>query len=365
MAGERTEPATPRRRQEARGRGEVAKSDEVVSIGVLLVAVVGMRLAGPAAWQAMGDILREGLMHPPREELTRPAALQLGKDAASKGLLALMPLVTMLALAAVALNLAQSGLILSGAKLKPKLSHINPGAGAKRMVSKEAAVRFAKSLAKMGVVSIVVYMVLKSRMAELSALGELGVAPATARLAALSFDIAIWSASVLFILALAEYAWQRRQHSQRLRMTKEELKQEIRESDGDPQINAAIRRRRMSLLNRMMASVPNADVVVTNPTHYAVALKYDPVTMQAPMVVAKGEALLALRIREVAKKAGVPVLEEPPLARALFAAVPVGQYIPANLFHAVAEVLAWVYALRTKTPLVRRAPARATTGGEA
>ena len=121
----------------------------------------------------------------------------------------------------------------------------------------------------------------------------------------------------------------------------------------------------MALLNRMMAAVPNADVIVTNPTHYAVALKYDPVTMQAPMVVAKGEALLAQRIKEVARKAGVPVLEEPPLARALFAAVPVGQYIPANLFHAVAEVLAWVYALRTKTQFAGRRTVMAPAGGDA
>ncbi|KAA0237767.1 EscU/YscU/HrcU family type III secretion system export apparatus switch protein, partial [bacterium] len=148
-------------------------------------------------------------------------------------------------------------------------------------------------------------------------------------------------------------AWQRRRHLQDLRMTREELKQEFRETEGDPQIKAAIRRRRQALLNRMIAAVPKADVVVTNPTHYAVALKYDPVTMGAPVVVAKGERLLAQRIKEVARQAGVPVLEEPPLARALYAAVPVGQHIPAHLFHAVAEVLAWVYSLRAKAPLIR------------
>ncbi|MCC7365612.1 MAG: EscU/YscU/HrcU family type III secretion system export apparatus switch protein, partial [Dehalococcoidia bacterium] len=126
----------------------------------------------------------------------------------------------------------------------------------------------------------------------------------------------------------------------------------IKETDGDPQVKAAIRRRRNALLNRMIASVPKADVVVTNPTHFAVALKYDPVSMAAPMVVAKGQDLLAQRIREVARKNGVPVLEEPPLARALYGAVPVGQYVPANLFHAVAEVLAWVYALRAKASRV-------------
>jgi flagellar biosynthetic protein FlhB len=146
-------------------------------------------------------------------------------------------------------------------------------------------------------------------------------------------------------------------------MTKEELKQEMKESDGDPQIKAAIRRRRQQLMNRMIASVKTADVVVTNPTHFAVALKYDPVTMQAPMVVAKGADHLAKRIREIAMKNGVPILEEPPLARALHAQVPIGNFVPANLFHAVAEVLAWVYALRAKKPFARNRLAGAPNGG--
>jgi len=357
MSEERTEAPTAQRMKQARSRGDVSKSEEVVSIGVLLVAVVGMRMIGPSLWESMANILREGLMHPTQEEFTRSSAMQFGRDAAGQTLLTLMPLFAMLAVAGVALNVAQTGLLLSGVKLKPKLSHLNPGAGAKRLLSKEGGIRLIKSLAKMGVVGLVVYFTMKSRMAEMSMLGEMDVAPATARLAGLGFDIAIWAAVVLFVLALGDFAWQRHEHRNRLKMTKNEIKQEMRESDGDPQVNQAIRRRRMALLNRMMAAVPNADVIVTNPTHYAVALKYDPVTMQAPMVIAKGEALLAQRIKEVARKAGVPVLEEPPLARALFAAVPVGQYIPANLFHAVAEVLAWVYALKTKTPFAgRRAP---------
>ena len=364
MSQERTEAPTAQRLKQARQRGEVSKSDEVVSIGVLLVAVVGMRLIGPTLWEGMADILRDGLMHPTQQEFTRSSAMQFGRDAAGQTILTLLPLFALLAMAAIALNVAQTGLVLSGAKLKPKLSHVNPAAGAKRLVSKEAGVRLFKSLAKMGVVGLVVYITMKSRLAEISALGEMDVAPATARLATLAFDIAIWAAVVLFLLALGDFAWQRRQHRNRLKMTKDEVKQEMRESDGDPQIKQAIRRKRMALLNRMMAAVPNADVIVTNPTHYAVALKYDPVTMQAPMVIAKGEALLAQRIKEVGRKNGIPVLEEPPLARALFAAVPVGQYIPANLFHAVAEVLAWVYALKTKTPFAGRRPQLAPAGSD-
>lgn len=365
MSQERTEAPTAQRLKQARSRGDVSKSDEVVSIGVLLVAVIGMRLVGPALWHAMADILRDGLAHPTRQEFTRSSAMQFGRDAASQTLLALLPLFAMLALAGIALNIAQTGLVLSGAKLKPKLSHVNPASGAKRILSKEGGIRLIKSLAKMGVVGFVVYTTMKARLTEISAMGEMDIAPATARLAGLAFDIAIWAAAVLFVLALADFAWQRRQHRNRLKMTRGEIKQEMRESDGDPQIKQAVRRRRMALLNRMMAAVPNADVIVTNPTHYAVALKYDPVTMQAPMVIAKGEALLAQRIKDVGRKAGVPVLEEPPLARALFAAVPVGQYIPANLFHAVAEVLAWVYALRAKTPFAGRRAPLAPAGGDA
>ena len=362
MSSERTEAPTPKRLQDARDRGEVSKSEEVVSIGVLLVAVIGMRLVGPPLWNGMADMLREGLMNPPAEELTRSSAIGMGKDGATRSILALMPLFTMLALAGIALNVGQSGLILSGAKLKPKLSHINPGAGVKRIISTDGLMNLGKALTKMSVISLVVWMTMRSRMAEIASLGNLGVGPATANLAGLAFDIALRAAIVLFGMALADYAWQRRQWVRKLRMSKEELKQEMRESDGDPQVKAAIRRHRQSLMNRMMSAVPNADVVVTNPTHFAVALKYDPVTMGAPIVIAKGHHLIQKINGHTTAKAGIPVLEEPPLARALYAAVPVGQHIPANLFHAVAEVLAWVYSLKTKTPLSRPTSASAQAG---
>jgi flagellar biosynthetic protein FlhB len=189
---------------------------------------------------------------------------------------------------------------------------------------------------------------MSARLDEIATLGQLSIAGATATMADIAFDIAFRAAGVLFVLTLADYAWQRRRHFGQLRMTVQEVRQEHKESEGDPHVKAAIRRRRQALLNRMIAAVPKADVVVTNPTHYAVAIKYDPVSMRAPVVVAKGQRLLAQRIKDVARKNGVPVLEEPPLARALFSAVQVGHPIPANLFHAVAEVLAWVYSLRAR-----------------
>jgi flagellar biosynthetic protein FlhB len=302
----------------------------------------------------MRGFLREGLGHASQQDLTRESAFAMGKDMAQRTVLSLLPFLAVLSLAGIAFNLAQTGLLLSGEGLKPKLSRIDPLAGSKRLLSPDGAVKLAKATLKMVIISIVVWMTMRARLAEIASLGELGVGMATARLATLSFDVAIRASVTLFLLAAADYGWQRRKWTRSLRMSKEELKQEMKESDGDPQVKAAIRRRRQALMNRMIAAVPKADVVVTNPTHYAVALKYDPVTMQAPVVVAKGERLLAQRIKEVAHKAGVPVLEEPPLARALYASVAVGGFVPANLFHAVAEVLAWVYALRSRTPFTRR-----------
>lgn len=347
MAGERTEAPTPKRLRDARRQGDVAHSDEVVSIGVLLLAVLALKLLGPQLWNDMAAILAQDLGHPV-PELTRESAQQLARDSAWQMVRALLPLLGILAVAAVALNVVQTGPLLSGSRLKPQLSRVNPGAGLKRIFSFDGLFRLAKSLLKFVIVAVVVGFTLRGQLSDLAGLGALSVGAATAKLAALGFDIAFRAAGVLFLLALADYAWQRRQHLKRLRMTKHEVQQELKETDGDPQIKAAIRRRRQQLLNRMIAAVKTADVVVTNPTHYAVALKYDAVSMPAPMVVAKGQDYLALRIRDVAREAGVPVLEEPPLARALHASVQVGQYIPASLFHAVAEVLAWVYALRAR-----------------
>ncbi len=356
MAGERTEAPSPKRLRDARQKGNVSKSQEVVSIGVLLAAVFALRALAPALFGNLRMLLVEDLGRPLQGDLTTSSVMDLGRTTATHALLGLLPFLAVLMLAAVALSVAQTGLVLSGAQLTPKLSHLNPGAGFKKIVSMEGLINLGKALAKMTVISLVVWMTMSSRMAEIVSLGQLAPSMAAGRLAALSFDIAVRAGVVLFILALLDYAWQRRKWMKSLMMSIEDVRQESRETEGDPQIKAAIRRRRQQLMNRMIAAVPNADVVVTNPTHYAVAIKYDPVTMRAPLVVAKGERLLAQRIKDVAQKAGVPVLEEPPLARALFAAVPVGGPVPANLFRAVAEVLAWVYNLRAKMPTRRTRP---------
>ncbi|MGH2633762.1 MAG: flagellar biosynthesis protein FlhB [Tepidiformaceae bacterium] len=353
MSSERTEAPTPKKKQDARKKGEVSRSQDVVSMGVLLAAVIGLKIIGPALWQGMESMVHDGLANPTNQPLTAESALGMGRGWAERTLLLMAPLLAIIVIAGILLNIAQTGLLVSTAHLTPKMKNINPATGAKKIFSKEGAVNLFKSIAKMLIVGVVVWITMQSRLSELTALGEKDVTTSTAELAGIAIDMALRAAVVLFLLALLDYGWQRRQFMNNLRMTKQEVRQEMRETDGDPQIKGAIRRKRQELMNRMIAAVPKADVVVTNPTHFAVALKYDPVTMGAPVVVAKGADLLAKRIREVAMKAGVPVLEEPPLARALYAAVPVGHNIPANLFHAVAEVLAWVYALKTKSPSMR------------
>lgn len=361
-AGEKTEAPTPKRIKDARRQGNVSKSHELVTIGVLLIAVAGARTIAPQIWGDMRDLLYQGLAYQQSSDLTQATVMQMAQDNGTRMLMLMAPMLALLVVAGIVMNVAQTGFLLSGASLKPKMSRINPGSGLKRIFSPEGLINLFKAIAKMTIVAGVVWMTLSGQLAEISSMGTLSPAEATGTLAVLAFDIALRVALVLFVLAAADFAWQRRRYLQQLRMSKQEFKQEMRESEGDPLVKQAQRRIRQSLMNRMIAAVPDATVVVTNPTHYAVALKYDPLKMQAPIVVAKGERLLAQRIKEVARNAGVPVLEEPPLARALFAAVPIGHPIPANLFHAVAEVLAWVYSLRSRTPMSRPAPAAARGG---
>lgn len=351
MAGERTEAPTPRKLKQARDRGQVSQSQDLVTAGVLLFSIFVLRSTGPSTWNSFEGLMRDGLMHRSEGDLTPAVVMGMFEQMAMLVFKAGIPFVGVIILSAIVLSLGQTGLVLSSQVMKPKFNRLNPMSGLKRMfLSPQSAMNLGKSLAKMCVIAIIVYLQIKGQMAQITTLGERSVPESGALLADLSFDIALRAATCLFILGLADYGWQRRQFLSQLRMTKEELKQEMKESDGDPYIKAAIRRRRQQMLSRMMSAVPTADVVVVNPTHYAVAIKYDPLSMGAPVVVAKGERLLALRIKEVAKKSGVPILEEPPLARALYASVQVGHPIPANLYRAVAEVLAWVYALREKRP---------------
>jgi len=344
VAEEKTEAATPKRRADVRRRGQSARSHDFTTALVLLAGLYGLKLVAASAEQRLrtmlvGSVLAVG-------KLDKSAPPGAGADVFGTLSAILPPLLGLMALAAVAVSIAQGGFVFAPGLLTPKFERVNPAAGAKRILSLQGLMQSAKTLAKFAVVAGTVAWVINGNLRTLSALGTLALLPAISLVIGLLWEVLFKAALAMALLGAADYLWERRRFLQSIRMTKQEVKDEYRQSEGDPQVRAQFRRRREQFFRDMLKNVKTADVVVTNPTHYAVALQYDQLTMAAPIVVAKGKDLLAQRIREDAKAAGIPVLENPPLARALFKLTPVGGQIPADLYLAVAEILAFVFRLR-------------------
>ncbi len=351
MAAERTEAPTPKRRGDVRKEGRVGRSRELSTATVLLASVVALRLvAGPLA-RGLATIMISGLAHAADRRVTATGVLG-GANVLTAALSLLLPLFAVVVLAALAVNAAQGGLVFSLHPLQPKLERVNPVNGAKRLLSADGAVRLLRSSLNISVVGLVVWLTIQQRRDQLALLGGLPLRDGASQMVGLAQDVALKAGLAFLVIGLADYAWTRRRFLQSIRMTKAEVKQELRQTEGDPLVKQRIRRQRYALLQRMMQAVPKADVVVTNPTHVAVALKYDPLSMRAPRVVAKGEGYIAQRIREVAEAHRVPVVQNVGLARALHKAVKVGGEVPPELYVAAAEVLAWVYRLRGRVPTV-------------
>ncbi|MCP4688204.1 MAG: flagellar biosynthesis protein FlhB, partial [Desulfobacterales bacterium] len=263
----------------------------------------------------------------------------------------LSPLMLAVMIAGVVGNVAQFGFLFTTDSLTPNLGKLNPVSGVKRLFSLKSLVELVKSVLKLLVVGLIAYLVLKGELDNIPGLMFLGVRDILDFIGDVSFDIILYVSLVLIILAVLDFSYQRWQHEKDMRMTKQEVKDEGKEREGDPQIKARIRSAQMELSRRrMMEKVPEADVVITNPTHYAVALQFNPKEMVAPRVVAKGSNLVAQKIKKIARENHVPVLEDKPLAQALYKAVDIDDFIPAELYRAVAEVLAYVYRLNGKGP---------------
>jgi flagellar biosynthetic protein FlhB len=343
---ERTEQPTPRRREEARRRGQVPRSADLTAAAALLAALGVHVLAG--GWMAARSVqvLRRGLARMPEAHLTLSAAHGLLVEAASTLLTLAGPALAAPALAAVAVQLAQTGFAPSWRAARPAWERLSPRAGLARLLGGGTLAETAKVTLKLAALGAAAALSLQAAWPALLALG--GGAPAllsgTGRAAA-----DLWLAAGLAALALGGLDWGHQwwRHQRSLRMTRQELREDLRETEGDP-VQRSRRRalHRQHAARRMMAEVRRADVVVRNPVHLAVALRYDRARMRAPRVVAKGRRLLAHRIVAVARRHGVAVVENPPLARTLFRLVAVGQEIPRDLYRAVAEVLAHVYRLR-------------------
>jgi flagellar biosynthetic protein FlhB len=345
MTGEnRTEKATPRRREEARRKGQVARSVEVNTAAVLLAALAVLALLGPKLLRDLQVVVRDGLLlasQPERVDVEGlPSLARWGLGAFA---LVVAPIAVAALVAGVLASVAQVRFRITPQALQPSLRKLDPVQGLKRVLGPQGLFEGVKAIVKTAIVGLVAFLAL---WPELPALGALtGVDPAAIPgvLGGIVLRVGLKSVAALALVAAADFAFQRWRHEKQLRMSKDEVKREMRQTDVAPEVRQAIRRRQYEQARRrMLADVPTADVVVTNPTHYAVALRYDG-SKPAPEVVARGVDHVAAAIRSVAEAHGVPLLSNPPLARALYREVDLGETIPEQFFAAVAEVLAFVY----------------------
>lgn len=345
MAGEKTEKATPKKRREAREKGQVARSVDLQGAVVLFAGIVAIGSAGPGLVQRMGDVMRGAIVQISDPGIVSKQGIGLLMMSAGKAAaLAVAPIALACTLAGVAASVGMVGFRPSGKALKPDFRRINPLSGAKNLFGPNALVETGKSIAKVGVVAAIVAVALLPRLPEFG--GMVGLSPTDfgAILATDMGSLVKRAAFAYLFIGLADFAWQKRRTEKSMRMDKQEVSDEQKNQNLPAEVRSMIRRRQIEASRkRMMADVPTADVVVTNPTHYSVALRYDTSRADAPEVVAKGKGIIALRIRELAAEHGVPVIPDPPLARGLYASVEIGHLIPEEFFGAVAAVLAFVY----------------------
>lgn len=343
---EKTEPASPRRLEKAREEGQVARSRELVTFVMLSTGLACLWSTSGLMAGHLGSALRNGLQFDRASAFDASHMMVQAGTAVLHALQALLPLLALMLVAALVAPMLLGGWLLSAKSLTPNFSKMNPIAGISRMFSTETLVELVKTIVKSLLVGGVAWWVISGNLATIMALMGEPVHEAlahTLRLVAGSCALIIIS---LLLVAAIDVPYQLWSHHRKLRMSREDLRQEQKESDGDPQVKAQIRRQQQQMAKRrMMAEVPKADIIVTNPTHFAVALKYSDKEMRAPRVVAKGTELVALRIRALAEEHKIPVLEAPPLTRALYRHTQLGAEIPVALYAAVAEVLAWAYQL--------------------
>ncbi len=344
---ERTEPASARRREQAREEGQVARSRELSTLALLLTAGGGLWFMGSGLTERLSGMMRQGMQLDRALAFNTDLMLERLRDTSTDVLLAFSPLLLLLLLAGIGSALLLNGWLFSVKPLMPDFGRLDPLKGLARIVSSHGLVEMAKAVAKTVLVGgVAAWVIWHNSDAVLALAAEPLLAGMSHMTQLLGRSFLIMAGSMALIVAV-DIPLQLWDNEKKLRMTREEVRQENKETEGDPQVKAHIRSQQREMARRrMMAEIPKADVVVTNPTHYAVALQYQEGAMRAPRVVAKGAHLLAARIRALAEEHRVPVMEAPPLARALYRHAELGDEIPAALYTAVAEVLAYVYQLR-------------------
>jgi flagellar biosynthesis protein FlhB len=346
-AQERTEQATPKRLEEARKKGQIPRSRDLSTAAVTLVGGAALYLLGGQITGQMAEMMRRSLSVSRDEATDSSYMLSALGTAAADGLWLSAPVLLAITLAAIIAPLALGGWSFSGQAMLPQLSRMNPIEGVKRMFALRSLIELAKAMAKFGVVAIVAALVLWNDAPTLMALGREPLQQAIGHAVQISGKALLLISAGLLIIAGIDVPYQLWQYARQMRMSRAEIREEYKESEGSPEVKGRIRQLQQQLARqRMMQEVPKADVVVTNPTHFAVALKYDEKRMRAPIVVAKGADEIAAKIREVAGEHKVPIFEAPPLARVLFRNVDIGEEIPATLYIAVAQILTYVFQLK-------------------
>lgn len=344
---DRTEEPTPKRLEEARREGRVPRSRELTAAAVMVSAGMVLMLSGDSIGAQLGELMRAALSISPELAMDQTALPRRLGQMSGAALLAIAPVLLVTLVAALGAPLVIGGWAPSAKPLTPDLKRLSPLQGFKRMFSLRSLVELGKSLAKFAVVGAVGALVLWLNAERLIALGTEPIHAAIAHAISMVGQALVALTAAMVLIAAVDVPFQLWQHRQDMRMTREQVRQEHREAEGSPEVRGRIRALQREIAERrMMADVPTADVIVVNPTHYAVALRYDEKKMRAPRVVAKGVDLVAARIREVAGEHGVPIFEAPPLARVLHRNVDIGDEIPAGLYVAVAQVLTYIFQLR-------------------
>ena len=346
---EKTEKATPKKREDARKRGNVAKSREMSSLGILVVGLSTLCLFGAFMYGNTTLVMQKSFAMVANPVIELAGVKELSGHLILSFFTIVLPLMTAVFLIAVISNVAQVGFLISWEALKPKFDKFDIIKGLGRLISKQSLMELFKSITKLVMIGGVAFLTVKGEMEGIKELGQLEVSGIGLCILKLILKIFFRVCIAMVFLAALDFAFQKWQFEEKLKMTKQEVKEEHKQREGDPLIKSRIRKVQMEVARkRMMQEVPEADVVVTNPVHLAVAIKYDRALMNAPHVIAKGAELVAEKIKTLAREHNVPVVENKALAQSLYRAVDVGDEVPMDFYQTVAEVLAYVYKLKGK-----------------
>lgn len=346
---EKTESASPRRRSEAREKGNVAKSVELNSAIIILAGSGFLYLSGGMILQRIITLFKSYLISANTFEMTIEEIRPMFVKISAQILTLLGPFLLFIVVLGLAVNIAQVGFLWAPKSLEPTVDKFNIISGIKRLFAVKSLIELLKNVIRLIIIGTIIYSVLNSKYATFFVLMNETTGRLMQFIGAVAFEILVKVGLAMLVLALADYAYQKYDLEKNLKMTKQEVKEEQKMMEGSPQVKARIREiQRAMSRKRMVAAVPDADVVITNPIHYAVALKYEPGVSNAPLITAKGERKFALKIKEIAREHNVPIVEDPPLARLLFHQGELNREIPMDAFEAVAEVLSYVYQMQNR-----------------